>query len=78
MDLKTRIFIFGTQRLRGSEIFIFAFLGGGMRQLWQTSGWLLQNGPICYNNFGRNLGKKLEWAEIRHNFASEIRNDIAL
>ena len=30
MDLKTRIFIFGTQRLRGSEFFfIFAFWGAG-------------------------------------------------
>jgi len=49
-----------------------------MRQLWQTSGWLLQNSPICYNNFIPKLEKNLERAEIRHNFASEIRNDIAL
>jgi hypothetical protein len=53
----------------------FSFFLPAMRQLWQTSGWLLQNGPICYNNFGRNLGKKLEWAEIRHNFASSIRTN---
>jgi hypothetical protein len=46
-----------------------------MRQLWQTSDWLLQNGPVCLYNFGRNLEKKLEWAEIRHNFASSIRTN---
>ena len=56
----------------------FCFLEGGMRQLWQTSGWLLQFTPICYNNSGWNIEKKLEWTEFRPNFASEIRNDIAL
>ena len=30
----------------------FGFWGGGMRQLWQTSDWLLQYGPICLYNFG--------------------------
>ena len=53
----------------------FGFWGGGMRQLWQTSDWLLQYGPICLYNFGWNLWKKLEWAEIRHNFASSIRTN---
>ena len=51
----------------------FSFFLPAMRQLWQTSDWLLQYGPICLYNCGRNLGKKLEWAEIRHNFASSIR-----
>ena len=49
-----------------------------MRQLCQTRGYLLQFPPICYNNFIQKLEKNLERAEIRHNFASEIRNDIAL
>ena len=53
----------------------FSFFLPGMRQLWQTSDWLLQYGPICLYNCGRNLGKKLEWAEIRHNFASSIRTN---
>ena len=53
----------------------FSFFLPAMRQLWQTSGWLLQNSPICYNNFGRKVEKKLEWADIRHNFASSIRTN---
>ena len=39
---------------------------------------LLQNTPLCRNNCERKTQKFLESIKIRHNFASEIRNDIAL
>jgi hypothetical protein len=34
--------------------------------------------PLCRNKLGRKTWKKLERAEIRHNFASEIRNETVL
>ncbi len=39
---------------------------------------MLQNTPFCRNNCERKTQNFLESIKIRHNFASEIRNDIAL
>jgi hypothetical protein len=49
-----------------------------MRQLCQGSADMLQNTPLCRNNCERKTQNFLESIKIRHNFASEIRNDIAL
>ena len=44
-----------------------------MRQLCHASDWLLQNTPMCLYNSEQKAEENLERAEIRHNFASEIR-----
>ena len=57
---------------------LFLFFLTLMRQLCQDSDSLLQNTPLCRNNCERKTQNFLECDENRHNFASEIRNDIAL
>jgi hypothetical protein len=46
-----------------------------MRQLCHASDWLLQNTPMCLYNSEQKAEENLERAEIRHNFASEIRKN---
>ena len=45
-----------------------------MRQLCQTSDWLLQNTPMCLYNSDQKAEENLEPAVIPLNSASEIRN----
>lgn len=44
-----------------------------VRHLWQTSGWLLQYTPLCYNKLERNTDGCLEADGILPNFAVSER-----